>query len=227
MAVGAPGLPAEFVVMGVDPGPVNMGLCVYEAVGRRVLDGLLVRLTDDSRATSVGELIERLTQLCRPDGQLGQLMARHRVSLTVVENQASTGNHRQICLQDTLHALIGPASTRVVQPSAVKERFRRWFPPIGAEHRAAVKHPAAAQQRANKRAAVENGRQFFPDGLRAQLEALRAERGAEEHRLTDVYDAFWTARYGAERELEERWDVVYPGFSTRTHARRVLKKGRA
>ena len=203
------------ICMGIDPGTRNMGICVYDAEKEVVLDARLLHHDDSLSCRSTAAAIVRMREDLAPGGHLHGLLTEYSVTRVFVEDQSHTGNLDQMALQNALQALLGPDRCFVVGSAAIKSRFARYFPRISPAKAAAVMDPVAAQRRANKANAVASARQFFPSFLLEDLEAKRQRHGAKTHRLHDIADAFWIARYGAEKAMEVERGRVYAGYSSR------------
>ena len=215
---------AGHVALGIDPGSTNLGLCVYDAGTQRVLAADLVHYPQGG-ALSAAALIERMRTFVTPEGVIGRLMAQHCVDRVYIEDQRHTTNDRQSAIQHALHTLIGPSRCEIVEASAIKRRYKRFFPPLTPEQRASVTNPEAAQRRANKRSAVEGARHFFPMVLWHRLEGRQRLEGAKRFRLHDICDGYFIARYGAERRIERDFKGTYPALKiTKERGRRRQRR---
>jgi hypothetical protein len=195
--------PSALCVLGVDVGSEHLGYCLYDAMQQRVLDLGVISLRRGARGASTKHLIDSARDVIDTYGHVPSLkpllVQAHRV---FVEDQTFTNSSPHLAIQNVFQTVLGAARCGPVQASAVKRRFRYYFPLIDDEHRARVKHPEEAQRRANKRAAWVNGRQFVQDtDLRRRMQ--------REPKRDDAYDAYWIARYGAERMLEEMYGAVF------------------
>ena len=201
--------PRDGVVIGVDPGSVNCGICAYNTVTGEAVSLHRVEFraskaggkagNDDQSDLGNAHVIENIFDYVRRRPKL------FRRRLIFVEDQHRYQEEKRqryskevLAVQHAFQALFGFAWCIPVAPRGVKAYFGEYFPEKPGISSLPPGKRQAAQYAHDKRNAVKNGRRFIP--LRVQEKYDDANPGKKD----DAYDAYWIARYGAERLVDER-----------------------
>ena len=206
-----PSRPRDGVVIGVDPGSVNCGICAYDTTTGEALSLHRVEFrastakgkgkAGDGDQSDLGNahLIENVFKYVRrhPDlfrGRLVFVEDQHRYQ----EEKRQRFSKEVLAVQHALQALLGFDWCVPVAPRGVKAYFGEYFPEKPGISSLPADKRQAAQYAYDKRNAVKNGRRFVP--LRVQDEYDEENPDKKD----DAYDAYWIARYGAERLVDEQ-----------------------
>lgn len=186
------------ILWGIDPGPVNCGMCKYDATRGVALELKRVEFRQSQR---MGENGRRRAA----DTDLGNAQLVNSVSqyilvtaaedfagcLVPTEVQPPDANREAVAVQHAFQALMGSDKCLPVSPHAVKAHFSEYFPA-----KPGVPRNSAEQYRYDKRNAIVNGRRFVPRRVRDKYERENPQK------KDDGYDAYWIARFAAERLVD-------------------------
>lgn len=185
----------DILITGIDPGPVNCGICLFNVTQKRVVACKALRFRETNEDVSVEELIESVRQYVTrdPDGYF------RRSKNVYVEQQRD--NLPNLSIQYTIQALVGYPKCSFVQSNAVKCKFAEHFPETTWEE--------------NKKYAVKSGiKTMSPEEL-----AIMPRKGKRKKSFDhNCFDAVWIARYACERSHN-----VDLGLSTRKRKQKVTK----
>ncbi len=200
--------PRDGIVIGVDPGSVNCGICAYNTVTGEAVSLHRVEFRASKAGGKAGNdqsdlgnahVIENIFDYVRRHPKL------FRRRLIFVEDQHRYQEEKRqryskevLAVQHAFQALFGIQWCIPVAPRGVKAYFGEYFPEKPGISSLPPGKRQAAQYAHDKRNAVENGRKFVP------LDVQKKYDDENPGKKDDAYDAYWIARYGAERLVDER-----------------------
>ncbi len=210
------------LVVGIDPGAVNCGVCLYNAtLGRAVRllraqfrDSVTLNASGQRRAADSDPGCARVIEAVRRfvcDNP--ELFALERTSFVFIEDQPTLGedpsvgsnshkNREVMAVQFAFQTVLGPLRCIPVAPRAVKAYFGDVFP------RVPNAAPGSAEQyRADKQNAIVRGREMVPADVRLRYEQQNPTK------KDDGYDAFWIAAYGCQRYVKLESGTLRPKSS--------------
>ena len=185
------------ILWGVDPGSVNCGLCKLNATSGEVLDLRRVEFRQSQKMAGNGHRRAADTDL--GNGRLMDSVSHYILvtavkdftnTLVPIEVQPPTSDREIVSVQHTFQALMGSDKCLPVSPHAVKAHFSEYFPA-----KPGAKRNSPEQYRYDKRNAIINGRRFVPRRVREKYERENPDK------KDDAYDAYWIARFAAERMI--------------------------
>lgn len=196
-------LPNDYLILAIDPGPVNCGMCVFSITKKMAVKSKPVAFRQTNESISVEVLIDRVKKYVAedPDGLFS------RCCYVYVEQQDN--NRSNLAIQYCIQTLLGSSICRVVQSSAVKARYKKYFPDEEkkSRKREAEEEPTEKgknwgkkgkkQWGLNKKHSVINGiATMRPEEYTVM--SIRGKSGRFTHNH-NCFDALWIARYACEK----------------------------
>lgn len=177
----------RMTLYGIDPGPVNTGLCEYDATHGRVRSLERVQFRESGAGhddLGSARLISQVT------AWINKNVGRFTDSLIFIENQPpeSYGQEGQ-AIQHTFQALFGDRCIPV-NPASYKARYGEYFPRHPMYDTFPLHRRAANQKEYDRKNAILSGKQFVPEAIRREYE----QKNPKKH--DDAYEAYWIARFG-------------------------------
>ncbi len=189
----------DVIIFGIDPGTVNCGICKYNVTKREIL-----RLDKVSFRKSIQ--VNSNKHKNKSDTDLGNAKLLDSVAVFILKNYAKEFENTIVFIEDQnkskskevwaiqygFQCLMGSQHCVPVSPHAVKSHFSEYFPA-----KRGVKRDSEEQYRYDKKNATKYGRNFVPHNVRTEFEN-KTPKNEHNH----AYDAYWVARFAAERLLD-------------------------
>lgn len=179
-------------ILGIDPGPVWCGFCLFSLKQKVVIKAKIVHFRESKKKCTLEELIDSVTNYYSTDPD----RFFSRASVCYIENQFK--NQFNMSLQFSLQAMIGISKSKFVQKVSINSVFKQFFPHD--EEKVKGKTPEQAKAikyRENKANSVTSGVCTLSD-----KELERASDYFDKVTSKYVYnhnimDSIWIARYAA------------------------------
>ncbi|GBG28601.1 Hypothetical Protein FCC1311_048222 [Hondaea fermentalgiana] len=189
------------IVLSVDPGVVNIGVCVMDTDARRVLYADRLCFAKRMRDVPEGKMVERIEELFFHPSSRAPGLGKHlpRVQVVLIEQQMK---RRFLIFQHALAAFARAKGLKYqfVSPTSVKRHFKIAHHASPAKKGKTRKVVTAEQKllnyEANKRGAVEVLRAQFPEAV----ERARMAMGSARVKVDDLADAVLMAAWFADKE---------------------------
>ena len=174
------------VIVCIDPGPRNMGYCVYSLKKDKILELNVVELRDP-----VSEDISEMKRIALSIKGVRKFVIENfetwatQNAYFYIEDQIEgrrKGMYEPNSIQDALHTLIGPDRVAIQMPHAVKAYFSDYYK---------MRDDAKNKYDSNKKNAEEYFMKLLPPKW---LECVNTLKKYRKKKLDDVADAFFMAQ---------------------------------
>lgn len=197
--------PKHYIVAGVDPGEVNLGICIFDASRHQAIDVTCLQLLRSrselvyrpSNQLRAANLTQRFCELLHDESSVLRRLL-DPVERIYIEDQSHARNPSQMSTQLMLVSHYGTEKCEVIKPHHIKQYFRKFFPRTEGLSE-------SQQRRRHKKLAVEHALPLFQWSLKKKISKMK--------KRDDVCDAYWIARYGGESTMLSKFGKPAPQAS--------------
>lgn len=191
------------IIIGVDPGSVNCGLCQYNVTEDvpRSMHRICFRKSyhNDERGKKPKEAFDTGNAKLI-DSVADYIIGHKRIfegKMVFIEDQK--GDSKEIlAVQHTFQAILGSKRCVPVKPSSIKCTYSDYFPKKPGIEKLPREKRMQAQYAHDKLNAKKNGRKLVPYSVRHKFEKANPDK------KDDGYDAFWVGKYASEYLIQKK-----------------------
>lgn len=172
----------DVIIVAIDPGPVNGGICLFNATKGKVLGCKPTRLRCVGEKIPLEEILDRAKRHVKED-HFGFFA---RASAVYIEQQLFRTN---LSIQCGFYNAVENLPCNFIQSNSLKARYRKYFP-------IKKKDETTRQYTLNKKNAIKSGLMTLSKKERKLLPVIGTTRKPKyDH---NAMDSIWLARYATE-----------------------------
>ena len=193
------------IIVGIDPGPVNCGVCEYDIENDIPLALYHISFRGHQKkedGIKIHNLIEAVRNfiLDKYDGWKEKnaiIGVEDQIAGRLEKREFGNINGETDAIQYGIQALLGKNMCTSIAPRLVKCHFRQFFPKVEEISGETSFDKQKRQYRSDKNQALKEGQDFVPLNMKIQFKSYALDKNIKIDKTVkpDPYDALWICKY--------------------------------